>query len=198
MLYSLIPSLETLKMKLPSSKTPSVLPSPDRAVGGSPVVSINSNKNNINKDVSNHTRLTANNHRTQPGQAGSLARICQHGNHLAVEEDLEVVAGVVSQDAAPARPKNILRINDNYCLPSPEPMARPVNCVSSVQRQNFHVSVQKPVLCPVVSPVPFVLNVRGQSQKKDGSPSLKTEINFVKSVFSVDHCCRIFGRSGPS
>ena len=45
-------------------------------------------------------------------------------------------------------------------------------------------------MCPVVSPVPFVLNVRGQSQKKDGSPSsrVKTEINFVKSGFSVDHC----------
>ena len=49
------------------------------------------------------------------------------------------------------------------------------------------MSVQQPVLCPVVSPVAFVLNVRVQSQKKDGSPSsrVKTEINFVKSVFSV-------------
>ena len=66
-------------------------------------------------------------------------------------------------------------------------MARPVSFVSDVQRQNFHVPVQQPVLCPVVRPVqPFVLiNVRGQSQKKDGSPSLNvsTEINFVKSVF---------------
>ena len=75
-------------------------------------------------------------------------------------------------------------------------MARPVNCVSSVQGQNFHVSVQKPILCPVVSPVPFVLNVRGQSQKEDGSPSLKTEINFVKSVFSVDHC--VFAPTAPN
>ena len=53
MLYSLIPSLEMLKMKLLSSKTPSVLPSPDRAVGGLPVVSKNSN-NSINKDISIH------------------------------------------------------------------------------------------------------------------------------------------------
>ena len=113
-----------------------------------------------------------------------MARICQHGNPLAAEGDLEVA--------------NILSINNNYCLLSPEPMARPVNCVSNVQRQNFHISVQKPVLCPVVSPVPFVLNVRGQSQKKDGSPSLKvkTEINFVKSVFSVDHC--VFAPTVPS
>ena len=50
-------------------------------------------------------------------------------------------------------------------------MARPVDCVLSVQRQKFHVAVQQPVLCPVVSPVPFVLNMREQSQKKDGSPS---------------------------
>ena len=64
-------------------------------------------------------------------------------------------------------------------------MAQPVDCVLSVQRQKFHVPAQQPVLCPVVSPVPFVLKVRGQSQKKDGSPSsrVKTEINFVKSVF---------------
>ena len=77
-------------------------------------------------------------------------------------------------------------------------MAQPVNCVSNVQRQNVHVSVQKPVLCLVVSPVPFVLNVRGRSQKKDGSPLLKvkTEINFVKSVFSVDHC--VFAPTVPS
>ena len=62
--------------------------------------------------------------------------------------------------------------------------------VTNVEGQNFSVSVQQPVLCPVVSPVPFVLNVRGQSQKKDGSPSskVKQEINFVKGVFSVDHC----------
>ena len=67
-------------------------------------------------------------------------------------------------------------------------MARPVKSVTSVRRQNFCVSVQQSVLCPVVSPVPFVLNVRGQSQKKDASPSLKPEINFMKSVVTVDHC----------
>ena len=77
-------------------------------------------------------------------------------------------------------------------------MARPVRCVSDVQRQNFQVPVQQPVLCPVVSPVPFVLNMRGQSQKKDQSPSLNvnTEIKFVKSVFSVDHC--VFAPTVPS
>ena len=65
------------------------------------------------------------------------------------------------------------------------PVARPVKDVVNVKRQNFPVSAQQPVLCPVVSPVPFVLNVRGRSQKKDASPSskLKAEINFVKSVF---------------
>ena len=105
---------------------------------------------------------------------------------------------MVRQDAVPVRPKIQLSINDNYCLPSPVSLAWPVNCVSSVQGQNFHVSVHQPVLCPVVSPLPFVFNVRGQSQKKDGSPSLKvkTEINFVKSVFSVDHC--VFAPTVPS
>ena len=125
-----------------------------------------------------------------------LARIWPLGNPLATEVELGVAAEVVNQDAAPARPKNMLSINDNYCLLNPEQMAQPVKCVSNVQRQNFHVSVQQPVLCPVVSPVPFVLNVGGQSQKKDGSPSLKTEINFVKSVFSVDHC--VFAPTAPN
>ena len=57
---------------------------------------------------------------------------------------------------------------------------------------------QQPVLCPVVSPVPLVLSERGQSQKKDGSPSsrMKTEINFVKSAFSVDHC--VFAPNVPN
>ena len=56
--------------------------------------------------------------------------------------------------------------------------------------KTFLCLVQQPVLCPVVSHVPFVLNVRGQSQKNDASPSskMKPEINFVKSVFTVDHC----------
>ena len=151
---------------------------------------VSKNSNNINKDVSNHTLLTRNNHRTHPGLGDNLVRICPPGNHLATGAELEVGVEVVNQDAARARPKIQLSINDSYCLTSPVSLARPVSCVSDVQRQNFHAPVHQPVLCPVVSPVPFVLNVRGQSQKKDGSPSLKvnTEINFVKSVFSVDHC----------
>ena len=69
-------------------------------------------------------------------------------------------------------------------------VARPNKIVLNVERQNFSVSVQQAVLCPVASPVPFVLSVRGQSQKKDTSPSLKMkqEIKFVKDAFSVDHC----------
>ena len=109
---------------------------------------------------------------------------------MATGTELEVGVRVVNQDAAPTRQKIKLSINDNYCLISPVQLAQTVDHVFSVQRQSFHVSAQEPVLCPVVSPVPFVLNVRGQSQKKDGSHSLKvkTEINFVKSAFSLDHC----------
>ena len=94
----------------------------------------------------------------------------------------------------PGRAPALLRIkgsiNDNYCFLSPVAVARPSKSVSNVERQNFSVSVQQPVLCPVASPVPFVLSVRGQSQKKDGSPSskVKQEIKFVKDAFSVDHC----------
>ena len=104
---------------------------------------------------------------------------------------------MVSQDAAPVRSRIAIHINDNYCLLCPEPMARPVDCVLRVLRQNFHV-LQEPVLCPVASPVPSVLNVRGQPQKKGGSPlsRVKTEIKFVKSVFSVDHC--VFAPIAPN
>ena len=175
-------------------KASSILPNPARVPGGSLVVL----RNNISRDIFSHTPLTGSNLRTLPVPVDKLARICPLGNPLATEVELGVAAGVVNQDAAPARPKNMLSINDNYWSLNPEPMARPVKCVSNIQRQNFHVSVQKPVLCPVVSPVPFVLNVSGQSQKKDGSPSLKTktEIDFVKSVFSVDPC--VFAPTAPN
>ena len=85
------------------------------------------------------------------------------------------------------------------------PVARSVRSVTNVEGQNFSVSVQQPVLYPVASPVPFVLNVRGQSQKKDGSPSskVKQEINFVKGVFycvntsyTMDKC--LSGRRRPA
>ena len=125
------------------------------------------------------------------------------------------------QPTAPALLRIKGSINDNYCLQNPVLVARAVKNVTNVEGQNFSVSVRQPVLCPVVSPVPFVLSVRGQSQKKDGSPSskVKQEINFVKDVFSVDHCVfapivpnahnvvnaqliggrlQKFGRSGPS
>ena len=111
---------------------------------------------------------------------------CPLGNPLGGAAEQEAEAEEVSPDAAPALLRNKGSINDNCCLTSPVPVARPVKSVTSVKRQNFSVSVQQPVLCPVASPVPFVLNVRGQSQ--DASPSLKPEINFVKSVFTVDHC----------
>ena len=70
------------------------------------------------------------------------------------------------------------------------PVARSKINVINVIEQNFSVSVQQLVFCPVASPVPFVVNVRGQSQKKDASPSsrVRQEIKFVKDAFSVDHC----------
>ena len=87
--------------------------------------------------------------------------------------------------------------NDNYCILNPVPVTRSANCVLNVPRQDFSVTVQPPVLCPVVSPVHSVLNVRRQSQKKDISPSKsKREINPVKGVSIVDHC--VFAQTVPS
>ena len=75
-------------------------------------------------------------------------------------------------------------------------MARSVDCVLNVQKQEFSVTVQPPVLCPVVSPVRFVQE--RQSQKKNISPSLKTnrKIKFVKGVSIVDHC--VFAKTVPT
>ena len=117
-------------------------------------------------------------------------KTCPPGNLLGDAAGLEAEEGEVTPDAAPALLRIKGSINDNYCVPNPVPVARSVKNVTSVRGQNFSVSVRQPVFCPVVSPVPFVVNVRGQSQKKDGSPSskVKQEINFVKDVFSVDHC----------
>ena len=77
-------------------------------------------------------------------------------------------------------------------------MARSKINVINVREQNFSVSDQQPVFCPVASPVPFVVNVRGQSQKKDTSPSsrVRQEIKFVKDAFSVDHC--VFAPIAPN
>ena len=45
-------------------------------------------------------------------------RICPHGSLLAIGVDLEVEAGEVNLDVAPARLRINLSINDNYCLVS--------------------------------------------------------------------------------
>ena len=121
-----------------------------------------------------------------------LVKTCRLGSPLGVVAEQEAEAEEVSPDAAPTLLRIKGSINDNYCFLSPVPVARPSKSVSNEERQNFSVSVQQPVLCPVASPVPFVLCVRGQSQKKDRSPSskVKQEIKFVKDAFSVtvDHC----------
>ena len=97
------------------------------------------------------------------------AKTCQLGSPFGGAVELE--AEEVSPDAAPALLRKQHSTNDNYCIVNPVPVAWPVDYVLNVQRQDFSVTVQPPVLCPVVSPVRSVLNVRGQLQKKDISPS---------------------------
>ena len=95
----------------------------------------------------------------------------------------------------------ILQIGNNHKIP-PDPRGKlsriypyenhlaGESFVLNVQRQDFSVTVQPPVLCPVVGPVRSVSSVRRSSKKKDISPSSKTkrEINTVKGVSIVDHC----------
>ena len=99
---------------------------------------------------------------------------------------------------APALLRKQHRTNDNYCVVNLVPVAQSVDCVLNVQRQDFFVTVQHPILWPVVSPVLFVFSVRRPSKKKDISPSskLKREINSVKCVSIVDHC--VFDQNVPS
>ena len=170
------------KMKLLSSRLLSVLTSPVRAVVGSLEI-----KSDNKLDIS-LTLLAGNQVRIQLIPEIPPVKTCWLGSPLGVVAEQE--AEEVSPDAAPALLRIKGSINDNYCFLSPVAVARPSKSVSNVERQNFSVSVQQPVLGPVASPVPFVLSVRGQSQKKDGSPSskVKQEIKFVKDAFSVDHC----------
>ena len=111
---------------------------------------------------------------------------------------VELLVEEVSPDVAPALLRKQHSTNDNYCIVNVVPVARSMDCVLNVQRQNFSVTVQPPVLCPVVSPVHSVLSVWRLSQKKDISPSSKskTEINSVKGVSIVDHC--VFAQNVPS
>ena len=179
-------------MKLLSSRLLSVLTSPVRAVVGSPEI-----KSDNKLDIS-LTLLAGNQVRIQLIPEITPVKTCQLGSPLGVVAEQEAEAEEVSPDAAPALLRIKGSINDNYCFLSPVAVARPSKSVSNVERQNFSVSVQQPVLCPVASPVPFVLSVRGQSQKKDRSPSskVKQEIKFVKDAFSVDH--RVFAPIVPN
>ena len=171
-------------MKLLSLKLLSVLTSPVRAVVGSPEIK------NDNKPDINLTLLAGNQVKIPLIPETPPEKTCRLGNHLEDAVEQEAEAGEVSPDAVPTLLGIRGSINDNYCVLSPVTVARPNKSVLNVERQNFSVSVQQAVLCPVASPVPFVLSVRGQSQKKDTSPSLKMkqEIKFVKDAFSVDHC----------
>ena len=148
-----------------------------RAVVGSPVI-----KKDNKIDIS-PTLLTGNKAKKHLRPAELPGKTCLFGNPLESSAELESEVEEVSPDGAHALLRNRGSINDIYCLTSLAPVNQPVRGVINVKRQNL--SVQEPVLCPVVSPVPFVLNVRGQSQKKDANPS--SEINFVKSVFTVYH-----------
>ena len=76
---------------------------------------------------------------------------------------LQVEAEEVSPDALLRKQHST---NDNYCIAEPELVARSMDYVLNTQRQDFSVTVQAPVLCPVVSSVRSVLNRRGQSSKK--------------------------------
>ena len=89
-------------------------------------------------------------------------------------------------------------INDNYCIVNPVSLARSVDYVQSVPNQDFSVTVQPPVSCPVVSPVPLVLNVRRQLQKKDRSASSTTKrnINSVNGASIVGQC--VFAQNVPN
>ena len=121
-------------------------------------------------------------------------KTCPHGSPLGDVVGLEAEEGEVSPVAAPALLGIKGSINDNYCVPNPVPVARSKINVINVIEQNFSVSVQQPVFCPVASPVPFVVNVRGQSQKKDTSPSSRNKICqrcfFCRSLRFCPHCSK--------
>ena len=63
-------------------------------------------------------------------------------------------------------PKETASINDNYCIVNPVPVARSVEGVLNVQRQDFSVTVQPQVLFSVISPVHFFKIWKGSHKRK--------------------------------
>ena len=183
MLCSWTWSLERLKMKLPNLNLLSVLPSPVRAWGGSPVGTREV------RCVSNHTPLVGK-VRIVPKPLGTLVRICQLGRVLAVGVGPAVGAVEVLLAAVREVPETITNINDNYCVTDPVLTARSMNVVllENPQTVNIHSNVN----CSVASLVPFVTNSVSQPQKKGLSPLSKNkEINSVNCVSFVGHCVSV-------
>ena len=147
------PGLAAIREQQSVLKPLSIRTSSVRAMVGSPGI------RRDNKTDISHTPPTGNKDKKHLRPMELPEKTCLLGNCLGRVAELEAEVEEVTPDAAPA----LLRNSGNYCLTSPVPVARPVKDVINVKRQNFSVSVQQPVLCPVVSPVPFVLNGRGQS-----------------------------------
>ena len=196
-------------MRSLNTKTPSILSRPVRAMGGFAGGFKKQQQQQQNRFQPYPANWKQSQESSRPG--GQAGKNMPHGSRLATGVDLEVEAGAVNQDAAPTLSRNNHSINDNYCLRSPVPVARPMDGALNVLRQNFSVSVQQPVLCPVVTSVHFVLNVRGQSQKKDGSPSSRVKTNkfcekcflcrtlrFCPQCLQCPQCCKCTASGGSA
>ena len=110
-------------------KVKSITNSPVRAVVGSPVIRKES------RTGINHNLPTGNMGRKLLRPVDLPAKTCQLGSPLGGVVELE--AEEVSPDAAPALLRKQHSTNDNYCIVNPVPVARPVDYVLNVQRQDF-------------------------------------------------------------
>ena len=163
-------------MKSRSLRIQSVLPSPVRAKGGSPVI-IKGN----NKAASSHTKANGSKLKKVLVPGVNPAKTCRLGRPSAIEEEAEDAAGVVNLDATPDRPRIPHSLNDNYCLTNPVVSFKPVNSVICVQRQTVNV-----VPSLVVAHAPTVTKFKDRG---DVGPSLETsQIKSVKCASFVDPC----------
>ena len=182
--YSRMRSSAKLKMRLPKMKRLSLLPSPARAMVGSPAGTRKLNKTDIN-----HTLPDGRVRRLQK-PLSTLVKICWCGSPLVGAANPVVGAREVKPVAVPEAPKTNHSTNDNYCVMDPVPVTQSLNVVPSATKNNKNVIAQTNVTCSVVSHAHFATKSLKQPQKKGLSPPVrnKVEINFVKCVSFVDHC----------
>ena len=160
----------------------SVLPSPVRAMGGSPVGTRNRSKTDtsLTQLVGKPTRLL--------NQRVSLERICRPGKVSEDAADPAVGTEGVRLDAVPETPKTTHNINNNYCVVDPVAATRSLNVVPSVKDKKHCCSCSTKCILFCCQSCTFC-NKKGKAAAKE---RLKSSIKIQKRNKFCEMCfyCR--------